>query len=302
MKGLSLDLYRLRAFGDLDVLVRKEDLTNAIELLHRLDYAYFVGSSLERLLTSREKSNISLQLSWNNHYQLRNARTGLLLELHTNLFQRARVYVEDLDTLLDNIDLFWEGKRYDAEMKCFTLSREHSLLLMCLHNAINRSPSNNRFLFRTCADIDMLIDRGVKWDGFVEACHRLRCAPWVYFSLLLTEQLLDTGIPADVLAALKNDCTRWQLYLIDVHLRCLRSLRFSSIFYSKLYRFLNPFVFGRRWKDRIKWLLLLPILFPPRRQMARNFNVREDSPVVYLTYLLNPLRWLYLVATRAWRR
>ena len=301
LKGPSVDLSGLRTFGDTDILVRNGDLTEAVELLGQRGYEY-VGGLLNRLLRPRERRDIALQLSWNNQYQLRNERTGTLLELHTNLFERRRAYAEHLDPLLDGIDLFWEERQYDAQLGCFILSREHSLLLACLHNAIKRSPAKQTFVLRNCVDVDSLIGGEVNWGGFAETCLKLRSAPWAFFSLLLTQRLLGTEIPAHVLTALRNDCTRGQLLLNGVHLRCLGSLRFNSIFYSKLHRFLTPFVLGKRWKDRVKWLLLLPILFPPRGRMARLFHVRKDSPLVYLTYLLNPVRWLYLVAARVFGR
>lgn len=296
MKGPSLDFSRLRAFGDLDVLVRSDDLIRAVGLLGRIRFEY-VGHVRNPSLNRKERRNLRLQLSWNNQYQLYNTESRLLLELHTNLFERRRAYTEHLDPLLDSIGLFWEERQYDAELACFTLSREHSLLLACLHNAFKRSPANQTFVLRNCVDIDTLIGGEVNWGSFAETCLKLRSAPWVCFSLLLTQRLLGTEIPTRVLSTLRDDCTTPQLFLTDVHLRCLGSLRSRSVFYSKLHRILNPFVFGGRWQDRVRWLLLLPILFPPRWKMARWFHVREDSPFVYLTYILNPVRWLCLIAT-----
>lgn len=301
LKGLSLDFSHLRTIGDLDILIRQENLLNAFNLLGQIDYVY-IGNIINHHLISKEKNHFDLQLSWNNQFQLYYERTGLLLELHTNLFERSRVYVEDLDTLLDNIDLFWKEKRYDKNLNCFTLSRNHSLLLMCLHNALKRSPSKNTFILRTILDIDNLIEMGVEWDNLIETSLKLDIGPFVYFSLLMTQKLFDRKIPEDVLTALKNNWTIWQLFLTNVHLKCFNSLYTSSILYSNMYNFLCPFVFGRRWKDRIMWIFLIPVLFPPRWKMAQHFNLKMDSPFIYFTYLLNPFRWIYIILRNVFRK
>ncbi len=297
LKGLSIDFFQLRTTGDIDLLIREEKLLTAINLLRKIDYKY-VGDLINYKLKSKEKKNIELQKSWNNQFQLYNEKKGILLELHINLFERKRVYSVNLDTLLDNIDVFWKEKRDDKNLNCYILSHEHSLLLMCLHNALRRSPANDTFILRNLVDISSLIENGIKWENFIETCIKLNMASFVLFSLLLTNKLLDTIIPKHVVTSLKKNCTKSQLFLINIHFKCLKSLNMCSIFYSKLYNILCPFVFGNRWSDRIKWILLIPIIFPPRWKMEKYFNVAMDSPFIYFTYLINPFRWIYLVIRR----
>ena len=300
LKGLSLDFSGLRVIGDIDILVWQKDLIKAIDIMERIEYEY-VGH-MNRLLNRKEKNNINLQFTWNNQYQLYNRKAGLLLELHTNLFEKTRVYDLNLDTLYDNIEIFWNGKKYDDELKCFTLSTEHSVLLMCLHNAIKRSPSNNSFLMRTIIDIDVLIQKGINWRVFTDDSIQLRIAPFLYFSLLFARRLINTKVPEDVIAALKDRCSRWQLISTAIHQKCFVSLKHYSILYSKIYRILSPFAFNARWKNRIKWLFLIPILFPPKWKMAGFFGLKSHSPLVFFTYLVNPFRWLLLMAKRALRK
>jgi hypothetical protein len=300
LKGLSLDFSGLRVIGDIDILVRQKNLIKAIHLMEHSEYVY-VGY-MNRLLNKKEKNNINLQFSWNNQYQLYNRKGSLLLELHTNLFEKTRVYDVNLDALFNNIEVFWKGKRYDNELKCFTLSAEHSVLLMCLHNAIKRSPSNNAFLMRTIVDIDGLVRKGINWSSLTDDSIQFHIVPFVYFSLLFAQRLINTKIPKEVLSALKNRCSRWQLIEVAIHQKCFVSLKHYSIFYSKIYRILSPFVFNAHWKNRIKWLLLIPILFPPQWKMAGFFRLDRHSPLVFFTYIANPFRWIYLIVARMLRR
>jgi len=311
LKGLSLDFTGLRTIKDLDILVREERIIEAIRTLNKIKYDY-VGHSrtsylkreeskmlLEAIqnsaLNRKKRSEVVSALSWNNHYEMLNREKNLLLELHTNLFQRQRRYIENLETLLDHIDLFWEHKRYDPKLNCFTLSNEHSLLLMSVHMAINRSPANNTFILKLAVDIDNLVGRGVRWEAFTDATCQMGVEPFVLFSFLQIQNLLGTPIPELCLHRLQQNCTNSQLFMIRIHLKCLQSLDSYRLFYSKMCMVLKPFIFGGRLIDRLKWIFLMPILFPPKGKMAVIFSLREDSPLVYFTYLLNPFRWIYLI-------
>ncbi len=318
LKGLSLDFHELRTIGDLDLLVRKEQLIDSIEALSTIGYCY-IGNDRNPHLNScekemlmriienpssrrREKNAMDALLSWNNHYELYNRNLNLLLELHTNLFQKERAYDENLNSIWAAIDLFWSKKKYDKNVGCYTLSSEHSLLLMCLHTAINRSPAKNTFKLRLAVDIDKLISNGIRWSELLLACGNLRAAPFVLFALLLTRKLFDAPIPEQCLLHLEKECTKWQLISIGLHLSCLKSLSAYRIMQCKVTRILIPFAHGGIAKDRIKWLFLLPIIFPSKKSMAAIFNLRENSLLVYFTYLLNPLRWIYLLVRNLARK
>ena len=166
---------------------------------------------------------------------------------------------------------------------------------MSVHMAIKRSPANNTFILKLAVDIDNLVGRGVRWDAFTDAACQMRVEPFVLYALRLTHKLLGTRIHEICLHRLEQNCTKAQLFMIRIHLKCLRSLDSFRLFYSKIYMVLKPFVFGSRLEDRLKWIFLIPILFPPKGRMAAIFNLRKDSPLVYFTYILNPFRWVYLI-------
>lgn len=294
MKGLSISSDKMRMIGDVDMLVREDKTLQSIEILKELDYTY-IGSKINHNVKKYEYESIDLQLPWNNQFQLINEKSNVLLEIHTNLFERARVYDENISSLLDNIEIFWEKKTYNVELKCYTFSLEHSLILMCMHNAIKRSPASNMFILRTIMDIDNIVNQKIDWKYLNETTIKLKITPYIYFSLFITRNLLSSNIPSEILSNLYENLTTPERFISNLHIKCVKSLIRSSIIPSKLYKFLTPFILNNRWSDRIKWIFLFPILFPPRWQMAKKFNLTNKSRLLPLTYLLNPFRWLLVI-------
>ena len=319
LKGLSLDFSELRTMKDLDILVREDRYIEAIRALGTIDYE-FVGQYRTALmkrgetrmllaaigspvLDEEKRGQVLSALRWNNHYPVFSAKTNLLVEIHSNLFESRRLYTEQIDGVLENVALFWREKRYDSTLDCYTLSNEHALLLMGVHLAIKRSPANNMFVLKLACDIDGLIRRGIRWEHFIEAVSKMRVEPFILYALLQTQQLLATPLAGGWLRRLEKRCTKAQLLLIRIHLKCLRSLDSYRLVYSKVYTICKAFVFESRPEQRLRWIFLIPILFPSKRRMAAIFNIREDSPFLYLTYLINPFRWIVLIvrSTLRWK-
>jgi hypothetical protein len=294
MKGFSLPDADLRTMGDLDFLIRDADLERAMACLGAAGYAY-VGHVLNRELSDRERRDLASQRSWNNQYQLYSEAAGVLLELHTNLFERERIFTVNLDALLDRVGDFWDGARPDDRLGCQVFGKEHLLLLMALHTAIKRSPANDTLRLRNLVDIDRLAAGAIGWENFLRAALAMRVAPFVLFALELARRLLGTQIPPGTLRALRRASTPAQAWLTQIHHRCVRSLGPSAPVAAALYRFLSPFVFQARLRDRLRWLFLVPVIAPPRWKMAQKFGIREDSRLIYATYVLNPLRWAWLL-------
>ncbi len=293
MKGLSIDTDQKRNIGDIDILIRKNDTIRAIDVLGELGYQY-VGTTRNPYLTRAERKRIDLQLPWNNQFEMRNSANGVLVELHTNLFERQRVYYEDISTLLDNNDLFWETKQYSERLGCHTFSLELSLILICMHNAIRRSPANNKLMLRSIIDINNLVRTGINWETVISNAQTLKIVPFVYFSLRASTLLLDVNVPSNYTDELYNNMSIPQRFITRIHLKCIKNLVRSPILYSKIYKILTPFIFSKNWSDRIKWLFLIPILFPPKWRMAGYFGISRNSPLLPFTYILNPFRWLVI--------
>ncbi len=294
MKGRSLNITGLRQFRDLDILVPEENLLESIDLLGETGYRY-IGDSVNLLLNSDEKKDLSLQLRWNNQYQLFNDEKGLMIELHTNLFERDRAYSVNLDPLLDAIESFRKNRKWNSENDAYEFSIEDKLLLMCMHTAVKRSPASNSFILRNLLDIENLIEKKPDWKVFLNRVKECEICPFIYFSLALTSTLFKTDVPLSVLDELKGNLTGREHFIEKVHMISFQSLERSSILFSNLYKMISPFVYHSSMKVKLRNLFLFPVFFPPKWRMAHIFNVEESNPIIYLFYFLNPFRWIYIV-------
>ncbi|MBP7735421.1 MAG: nucleotidyltransferase family protein [Spirochaetes bacterium] len=297
IKGLSLDFTGLRTVGDIDILVREKDLLAANKLVTLVDYNY-VGDIMNPLVRKEEKKNIALQMDWNNQFQYYNKKNALLLELHTNFFERSRVYEFDLDGLLNNINIFWDKRLWNEKLRSFVLCNEDLLLLMCLHTALKRAPYSNQFVMRNALDIADLIQQGIDWDRVLMISGQLGVSSFVLFSLKLSRRLLDLEVPEHIITDLNGQCTSGQRLCVTIHLGCFHDLVSSWFICTRLYKLLAPFVYQKKWMPRLKGILLIDLLFPPKRTMASFFKLKWDNPFVYATYLLNPIRWTILIVRR----
>jgi hypothetical protein len=294
LKGLSLDFSGLRVCRDLDILVKQDDLLASLPLLESLGYRY-VGNELNHRIREAEKEDIRIQFSWNNQYQLFNERKNLLLEIHTNLFERERVYYNNLETMLDRIDELRSRARIHAALGVPVLSGEDLLMLMCMHNAVKRNFSKNNFLLRNLVDVDRLVSNGVDWNKFLMLAGKMKISHYLYFSLRLAKEILATDIPGNVLPALRSRCGRGERFLAALHVKCFKNLKYNSPLYSFLYKILASFVYNHNGRAYGFFYMLLHLLFPPRWWMSERSGIKPGSPLLVLTYMFYPLRMFIVI-------
>lgn len=305
LKGLAIEPL-LRPGGDIDLLVNKADLLEAIGVLLRIpDYEYveaFPDGSRHcyRQVTGRLARRIKYQAAWRHEFQLVNRQLGVLVELHISLFTTARSdpRAADPPSSWAVVDRIWKARIYNREIACHTPSPEHSLLVACMHNSLKRSPAKNLLRLRNLVDITALAARGVRWDSFLHDCADLELSHHAYFSLLLARRLLGAAVPAAALRALRLECTSLQRLLARLHIRCVASLERSSRLYMALYNGLLPWSVPGMWAERLHWLFGLGLLLPTRDRMRRLLRVYGGSGAALGVWLANPVRWLSQVIGR----
>lgn len=293
MKGLSLDFTGLRTCRDLDILVRQQDLVRSIEPLKSLGY-FYVGDMLNHALSRKERRDITLQFSWNNQYQFFNQQKNLLLEIHTNLFERRKIYFDNLGTMLDRIDDIWQRKVFDKELGVYIFSLEDRLILMCMHAAIKRSFSNNTFILRNVLDVDRIIRKGVDWELFLTAAGDMKISHYIYFSLLLAKYFFASDIPDHVFDRLKSGCSGSELFLVRFHFKCFKNFKYNAPLHTTMFKIISAFVYN----DNKRGLEVLKRIFRvfaiPRWKISDMTGIRHDSPAIVLGYIYNPFRMLLL--------
>jgi hypothetical protein len=301
IKGLSIDRSMIRQSGDIDILVKPESLIDAIETVLELpEYRFresMAGKNADEWrfsgsLSGKDKARIRRAMVFTHEFQLYNIELGVLVELHINLFlknRRSFERVENIDGLLNNIGRIWEACQSEQDLGCMVPSPEHSLLIMCMHNALKRSPSNNRFRLGTIVDIDGLVTVGVDWMSFLDDCRRFGMVAFTYFSLRLARRLMKTPVPAFVLSYLKRGCTGLQLMAVRFHLRCVGSLQTGSFLYRGLYQSIGPFAFGGSSIAKLTGALFMPLWMPPLRKLSIVRNSRGNSLYSLFLILINPI-------------
>jgi hypothetical protein len=299
-KGLSLDHSMLRPTGDIDLLVERSRLLDAIECILGVpgyEYVEAFGNGTRRLchaaLTNGLRWRIAAQASWKHEFLVYNARRGVLVELHVTLFPSPRAGGSAADAAIseDVVQRIREGSCFNKELHCHTPRPEHSILLMSLYNSLKRSSAKNRFRLGTVVDLKTLAEGGVRWDCFVRECIQLRIAPHAYFSLCLSRRLVDAPVPRHVLTDLRESCSDVQRFLARLHLRCVRSLDSSSWLYGVLYQAFRVWALPGEWIERIIWMFGLSLFLPSRDRMATLLSTNDGSFLALIEWLLNPFRW-----------
>ena len=176
----------LREMVDLDILVRPEHLTRAVDVLRARGYKpirpFRIDEELARFhhLTPLDKEGVAR------------------IEIHWNITPPLDPHA------IDPADLWhravpWSSGNYSALGLCL----EDVVLHLCFHASLQ-----HRFQFvglRPCCDIaTILFERGssIDWELIVGRARAWRWTRGVYLALRLTRDLLGAGVPAAALDAL----------------------------------------------------------------------------------------------------
>ncbi|MBI9098774.1 MAG: nucleotidyltransferase family protein [Spirochaetaceae bacterium] len=288
LKGFTLDpeLTLLREFYDIDVLIPENMIISVIDYLTEKGYSY-QGSFM---ISIKEKNDIYGQLKWNNQYQYKCPSSPFVIEIHTNLFERDRIRLENLTFLLDQVDLFWERKRWDDNFLCYFPCHEASLALLCLHTSLKRSPAENKMLLRHSLDMEILVKNGIDKNYFLSLCRTWRISYHICFAFKLHEMIMETSYES-FYTPLLYELNKRERLLMKTHLSCVKDLHSSSSWGIFRYRLLMPFVIGGGIKKSIIWYL--ECIFPTRVKQEFDFGIKRESPFIFLTYLINPPRWIW---------
>lgn len=177
----------LREFGDLDVLVRKEDVLRAREVVASLGYQpqHQVGGNQEAAFLRYERQYPFVR------------GDGSMVELHWRVVPRS------LSFLLGS-ENFWErairvplgGSRVS------TFATEDALLILCLHGCAH-------FWERLgwIRDIATLIDasKSLDWERLMDRAEALNIKRMLLLSLFLAHDLMGMNLPESIVREIGND-------------------------------------------------------------------------------------------------
>jgi len=177
----------LREFGDLDVLIHKDNIPKAKDVMASLGYR-----QLEEFTGAQEEAYLRSQCE----YIFTNDR-GTIVELHWALVPRKITFSldpEDLWTRLEAIDL--------GGATVPTFSPEDTLLILCVHGSKHRW----KRLAWVC-DVAETINAhpSVDWKRILAQAVELRGERMLFMGLFLANDLLGAPLPEYVLERVRAD-------------------------------------------------------------------------------------------------
>ena len=190
LKGVYMahTVYRnpaLREMNDLDVLVRRQHLPAAIDVLTQRGY------------TPAQEVEIEVDMATMHHLPRFFKADVAGFEIHWSLCRLKQSYSIDTSELWERVVPTQIGG-----VSLFGLAPEDLLLHLCLHTSYQ-----HQFIFglRPSCDIAAVIERYVDaldWDEVVARTRRWRWQRGVYLALRLAADLVGAAVPEAVLAAL----------------------------------------------------------------------------------------------------
>ncbi|MBB6479621.1 nucleotidyltransferase family protein [Spirochaeta isovalerica] len=292
LKGLSYETDIPRDMGDLDLLVRPEQLEKAIALLEKNGFVY-AGGNRGFHKRKGEAGNWERLKPWSNQFEFLNEKTGLLIELHTEFFHRDRVYRFSFDSLLDRIEDFRRRSVYSKELKCRILSVEDRLLLLCIHTAVKRAAPKKTFALRNILDIENFIAaHPVDWQVLQRTAEETGMLLFLLYSLETAKRFFPDLPGGDILKAGNDRLTSFQRRFKKNMHNCFYDLDTARYFRTVLYELGLPFAVKSRLKHKISSICVLPVLFPEPWRLRQLYGFSRHSPWFFLAYPLEPVRWI----------
>jgi len=246
----------LRLMGDIDLLVRREQLDTARRTLEALGYE-------PRFKPDRP---FAWQDMAGGELQMFGTRPGQgLVELHWRVYPGAWVR---LASALDE-EAAWRRLRpltFEG-LEVWQLHPTDALVCLCLHAAVNHQFTANGL--RLLVDIHQLVRaEEVDWDDVVEAARRQRVCTVVHTALSYAQALLNTPVPAFVLEALQPPA--WRCWLLARLLSPLAVCEGTRLSRSRR-RYLWLLLMTDRVKDSLRLIRL--VLFPERQWLAARYGM-----------------------------
>lgn len=257
-----------REFLDLDILIHKEDLKRAKELLLSLDYL-----PIYRLSNRQEAAFIGLGCQ----YHFRQQKTGVHLEIFWEFGPKGLSFPMNLHPIwsrLEKVSFF--GK------EILTFSPEDLLHILCFHGYKH----GWRGLGWICDVAGLIrIKDKMDWDLVVEDALRLGTERILFLGLYLVKNLLDIDLPHEVLQKKVQS---------DPKIKSLARMVYKHLFSggNGLFGFLENSLFHlqsiKTSRDRVLYCYFLMI--PPR--FGDFMFLKLPSSLFSLYYLIRPFRLL----------
>jgi len=282
LKGLYLveSVYRsigLRTFVDLDILVRKGDIPQALASMQAIGY------KLSTYYHSKD-SNTDIK-----HIPPMTKVNGPYLEVHWGI-------LEENEPFIINLDDIWQRAvaTRSADVDVLAMCTEDLILHLCLHLTYqHKLRAGIKFLF-DIAEVIILRANQIDWQKLISTAKEWKAERVVWLTLHLLDQITGVKAPEDVMTHLQPTNLNKQL-LDTVLIQLLATETDFGYLTPDMVAFANEPGTGGKLKR------IFQRVFIPRRTMARLYNRNPNSPIIYLYYFVRFYGLYRIYASPAWR-
>jgi hypothetical protein len=262
---LAYDDLALRRFVDLDIIVKRDDVFRARDVLVQFGYQPVLDADQQSLV---------LQTQHNIQFKRDNGRA--IVELHwevaSELFAQA-VSAEELWQRLVKVDLSGETVN--------SMSVDDVLFSLCVHGS--------RHIWERLAWIcdlaELIARREIDWTSLIDRAQTTDCERMFYLGLLLANQLFDTNLPADVRTKIETD-TQLQTIADGIIARLFSGTTHVPASPAQIFRF--NYNLRKSWRGRARYFAFM------LKPTESDLGIRLPRPLSFAYYLIRPVRLLIL--------
>jgi Uncharacterised nucleotidyltransferase len=179
----------LRPFGDLDILMPRDDIPKAKDVLLQRGYRPAL-----QLTASDEQA----YLQSHHDYKFSRSRDGIIVELQWGVTQLSFAFPLDFDEMWHH-----RGEICVAGSVVPTIVTEDLLLALCVHGAKHRWDR-----LKWICDVAEIVDRSqwpIDWNRLMTDARKRGGQRMLLLGLFLARDLLDAILPDKVLKTIRND-------------------------------------------------------------------------------------------------
>lgn len=259
----------LRQFGDLDILVKREDVRRAREIL------VADGYQPEFVLSGKFEAEY---IRSEHAFQFQKENCTFVVELHWRFGSRNQVFPLDARDVWNRLARqFFQGRELPA------LAREDLLIYLCVHGAKH---GWDRLEWIRCVAELVSGSDAMNWDIVIRRSRQSGAERALYVGLRLAESLASPPLPAPILDAMRSDGAAQVLAE-----QALANLFTEETDHSRreLHRQTFYLRTRERWFDRARILFFSTARVP--HPLAKDWHLfKVPVSMSFLYYLLRPMR------------
>ncbi|MDR4499312.1 MAG: nucleotidyltransferase family protein [Candidatus Scalindua sp.] len=267
-----------RPMSDIDIMVKKDDMHKAVELLFQMGYGLLGESNdaQEKMICIRE-----LIKSYDRHMPTLCHRKGIKkLDLHWTL--------PDSPVSVD-IEGIW-NRALTEEINgtnVLVLSSEDLLLHLSFHASIKHR--FNYYGMKQLCDIATTINKnGIDWDKLILNSEEFGAEKCLYLTLRLSKEILDARVPETILQSIKPDFINEKI-VIEAQKRVFSRKSIKPAF--EIISYHDKLTPNNSLFKRISFVFKR--IFIKRNELMNLYSLQESSNYIYFYYFARLVSLLY---------